>query len=50
MHTQGADLIDRSSELIHSGEVTKINSSGWSQDRTFFMFDFQLVYCKKVSS
>ncbi len=47
---QGSDLIDQSSELIHSSEVMKINSSGWSQERIFFMFDHQIVYCKKVTT
>ncbi|KAK2176919.1 hypothetical protein NP493_631g01052 [Ridgeia piscesae] len=44
---QGTDLIDTSSELIHSGELMKVNSSGWSQDRVFFLFDHQMIYCKK---
>lgn len=46
---QGEDLIERSSDLITSGELTKVNSSGWHQDRVFFVFDHQLIYCKKVS-
>ena len=46
--SKGADLIETSSELIHSGELIKVNSSGWSQDRVFFLFDRQMVYCKKV--
>lgn len=44
---EGADLLERSSELIFSGELNKINSAGWSQERFFFLFDHQLVYCKK---
>ncbi|XP_033760813.1 uncharacterized protein LOC117342707 isoform X2 [Pecten maximus] len=44
---QGPDLLDKSSELITSGEFNKINSGGWSQERYFFLFDRQLVYCKK---
>lgn len=43
----GEDVITRSSELIHSGEIYKI-SKGHSQERVFFLFDFQLIYCKKV--
>lgn len=43
---QGDDVIAQSSELIHTGEVNKI-SKGHSQERVFFLFDGQLVYCKK---
>ena len=45
---QGEDLLERSSELIFSGDINKINSAGWSQERYFFLFDHQLIYCKKV--
>lgn len=34
--------------MIHSGELHKI-SKGRSQERHFFLFDHQLVYCKKVN-
>lgn len=44
---QGPDILERSTELIHSGELHKI-SKGHSQERHFFLFDRQLVYCKKV--
>jgi Rho guanine nucleotide exchange factor 4 len=44
---EGPALLEQSSELIYSGELTKVNSSGWAQDRVFFIFDHQLVYCKK---
>ncbi|KAL5004392.1 hypothetical protein ScPMuIL_017848 [Solemya velum] len=44
---EGCDLLDASSELIYSNEANKINSSGWSQERYFFLFDHQLIYCKK---
>ena len=47
---QSPDLLETSSELIYCGELTKVNSSGWSQERIFFLFDFQIIYCKKVSS
>lgn len=44
---KGEDVLERSSELIHSGDVIK-TSNGSSQDRVLFLFDHQLVYCKKV--
>ncbi|XP_041353303.1 uncharacterized protein LOC121371439 [Gigantopelta aegis] len=46
---EGPDILEASSELIYSGDLTKVNSNGWSQERYFFLFDHQLVYCKKVS-
>lgn len=48
--TQGEDLLVRSSELIHSGELTRVTQpQARSQQRMFFLFDRQLIYCKKVS-
>ncbi|XP_051881812.1 uncharacterized protein LOC127575773 isoform X2 [Pristis pectinata] len=44
---EGQDVLTRSSELIHSGELTKISSQGKSQQRTLFLFDHQLFFCKK---
>ncbi|KAL8592415.1 hypothetical protein ACOMHN_021357 [Nucella lapillus] len=44
---EGPDILEESSELIYSGELNKINPNGWSQERCFFLFDHQLVYCKK---
>ncbi|XP_074658015.1 uncharacterized protein LOC141910991 [Tubulanus polymorphus] len=45
---EGPDLLDTSSELIHQGDLSKVTlSSGWAKDRVFFLFDNQLVYCKK---
>ncbi|KAM4797147.1 spermatogenesis-associated protein 13 isoform 2-T2 [Rhinophrynus dorsalis] len=44
---EGQDILARSSELIHSGELTKVFKQGKSQQRTFFLFDHQLVFCKK---
>ncbi|KAF0873207.1 SPT13 protein, partial [Crocuta crocuta] len=44
---EGLDVLARSSELIHSGELTQLSRHGRSQQRTFFLFDHQLVACKK---
>ena len=46
--SQGADVLECSSELIHSGELTRIVRQGnKTQQRSFFLFDHQLVFCKK---
>ncbi|XP_038674029.1 spermatogenesis-associated protein 13 isoform X4 [Scyliorhinus canicula] len=47
LNWEGQDVLTRSSELIHSGELTKISGQGKSQQRTFFLFDHQLFFCKK---
>ncbi|XP_041735988.2 uncharacterized protein LOC121569250 isoform X2 [Coregonus clupeaformis] len=48
LHWEGADVLERSSELIHSGELTRITWQGnKTQQRSFFLFDHQLVFCKK---
>ncbi|CAL9697988.1 unnamed protein product [Knipowitschia caucasica] len=47
VHWEGADILDLSSELIHSGEMTRIARYGKIQQRNFFLFDHQLVFCKK---
>ncbi|KAK3763937.1 hypothetical protein RRG08_050584 [Elysia crispata] len=44
---EGPDILESSSELIYSGELNKVNHAGWSQERYFFLFDHQLIYCKK---
>uniref|UniRef100_A0A2I3H2L9 Rho guanine nucleotide exchange factor 4 n=1 Tax=Nomascus leucogenys TaxID=61853 RepID=A0A2I3H2L9_NOMLE len=42
------DLLVRSSELIYSGELTRVTQpQAKSQQRMFFLFDHQLIYCKK---
>ncbi|XP_014822586.1 PREDICTED: spermatogenesis-associated protein 13-like isoform X1 [Poecilia mexicana] len=47
LHWEGPDVLERSSELIHSGELTRAVRQGKPQQRSFFLFDHQLVYCKK---
>ncbi|XP_051266462.1 spermatogenesis-associated protein 13 isoform X1 [Dicentrarchus labrax] len=47
LHWEGSDVLERSSELIHSGELTRIVRQGKMQQRSFFLFDHQLVFCKK---
>lgn len=47
---QGEDVLSRSSDLIFSGELTKLSQpQAKSQQRMFFLFDHQMVYCKKVT-
>lgn len=46
---QGEDILSRSSHLIFSGELTKVSQPQVkSQQRMFFLFDHQMVFCKKV--
>ncbi|KAK7879039.1 hypothetical protein WMY93_030792 [Mugilogobius chulae] len=47
LHWEGSDILELSSELIHSGEMTRIIRYGKMQQRSFFLFDHQLVFCKK---
>ncbi|XP_074549470.1 spermatogenesis-associated protein 13 isoform X1 [Halichoeres trimaculatus] len=44
---EGSNVLERSSELIHSGELTRVVRQGKMQQRSFFLFDHQLVFCKK---
>ncbi|KAM3593083.1 uncharacterized protein V6R79_005799 [Siganus canaliculatus] len=47
LHWEGTNVLERSSELIHSGEMTRVVRQGKMQQRSFFLFDHQLVFCKK---
>uniref|UniRef100_A0A3B1IXX7 Spermatogenesis associated 13 n=1 Tax=Astyanax mexicanus TaxID=7994 RepID=A0A3B1IXX7_ASTMX len=47
LNWEGEDVLSRSSELIHSGELTRVVRAGKTQQRSFFLFDHQLVFCKK---
>ncbi|XP_074549095.1 rho guanine nucleotide exchange factor 4 isoform X3 [Halichoeres trimaculatus] len=45
---EGEDVLSRSSDLVFSGELTKLSQpQAKSQQRMFFLFDHQMVYCKK---
>ncbi|CAH1245346.1 ARHGEF9 [Branchiostoma lanceolatum] len=45
---EGDDVLDRSSQLIYNGDVRVITTArGKVQDRTLFLFDHQMVFCKK---
>lgn len=44
---QGPDITDSSTELLHSGELIKVTGKGWHQHRICFLFDHQMVFCKK---
>ncbi|KAL6098190.1 arhgef4 [Pungitius sinensis] len=45
---EGEDVLSRSSDLIFSGELSKLSHPhAKSQQRMFFLFDHQMVYCKK---
>lgn len=45
---QGEDLIEVSSQLIHQGEAVRVTSGMWTNNVTLFLFDHQIIYCKKV--
>ncbi|CAL8311125.1 unnamed protein product [Merluccius merluccius] len=45
---EGEDVLSKSSDLIYSGEMSKLSQpQAKSQQRMFFLFDHQMVYCKK---
>lgn len=45
---EGEDLIDVSTQLIHQGDVVRVTTGMWTNNITLFLFDHQIVYCKKV--
>ncbi|KAM8823815.1 spermatogenesis-associated protein 13 isoform 2-T2 [Spinachia spinachia] len=47
LHWEGPDVLQLSSDLIHSGELTRVVRQGKMHQRSFFLFDHQLVFCKK---
>ncbi|ESO01351.1 hypothetical protein HELRODRAFT_82074, partial [Helobdella robusta] len=44
---QGSDVIVRNSNLVHSGELIKVSERGWSHQRVCFLFNKEIVICKK---
>lgn len=44
---KGPELLEDSSQLIYQGEVTKGVGGSWPKEVTLFLFDHQLVYCKR---
>ncbi|XP_012269249.2 uncharacterized protein LOC105693719 [Athalia rosae] len=44
---EAEDLIEVSSQLIHQGEVIRVTTGMWTNTITLFLFDHQIVYCKK---
>ncbi|KAJ3611134.1 hypothetical protein NHX12_021150 [Muraenolepis orangiensis] len=45
---EGEDVLSKSSDLIYSGEMSKLSQpQAKSQQRMFFLFDHQMVFCKK---
>ncbi|XP_035272123.1 uncharacterized protein spata13 isoform X2 [Anguilla anguilla] len=44
---EGEGVLCRSSDLIHSGDLSRVFPEGKTQQRVFFLFDHQMVFCKK---
>ncbi|XP_053597025.1 uncharacterized protein LOC103576107 isoform X2 [Microplitis demolitor] len=44
---EGEDLIEVSSQLIFQGDAMRVTTGMWTNNITLFLFDHQLVYCKK---
>lgn len=47
---QGNNLIENSSQLIYQSDVTKVFAGVWSTNVILFLFDHQLIFCKKVGA
>lgn len=44
----GEDLVERSSQLVHYGDLNKLSSkNSWTHEYVFFLFDHQLIYCRR---
>lgn len=44
---EGNNLIENSSQLIYQSDVTKVFAGVWSTNVILFLFDHQLIFCKK---
>ncbi|XP_046397730.1 uncharacterized protein LOC124164449 [Ischnura elegans] len=44
---EGEDLIERSTQLIHQGDATKVTTGVWTNSISLFLFDHQLIHCRK---
>ncbi|CAH2004424.1 unnamed protein product [Acanthoscelides obtectus] len=44
---EGEDLIDLSSQLIYQSEVVRVNTGMWTNNIMLFLFDHQIICCKK---
>ncbi|CAH1126967.1 unnamed protein product [Ceutorhynchus assimilis] len=44
---EGEDLIEVSSQLIRQGEMIRVTTGMWTNNITLFLFDHQVIYCKK---
>lgn len=45
---QGSNLVEQSSLLIHENEVSRVFTGLWFTNVSVFLFDHQLILCKKV--
>ncbi|KAL3277291.1 hypothetical protein HHI36_012641 [Cryptolaemus montrouzieri] len=44
---EGEDLIEISSQMVYQGDVIRVKSAMWTSNITLFLFDHQVIYCKK---
>ncbi len=47
---QGSDITASNTRLVRQGDLFKISSTGWTRDIILFLYDKELVLCKKVIS